>query len=455
VRPERARPAAKAPDLDVKLVRPTGIHGVLRIGPAAMVALATAILSPMGCGVPASDRLVVATSWPLEDLRRLEAEFAEWVASTGRPIAPGPVRLDWLILEPGDDPTRVVGRRNPPDVLLGGPTSSFDRLARMGRLLALPLEGSPSWAVSRRATIRLTGLPSPRPRSEPPTEGGVSAVPFDDPRNDPISLGWAKSLLDGGHFLQGYSRLVRQAGQPRRIGRQAGTAPAAVSRSQAEPAPSARPGAIGRDPEAVEGSPARSFTWIEGVAIPREARHPGLARAFLRFLAATGRAGPAPAHAANSPDAEALLADLLGATLVDAQDELWVAWSALKRGDHPESALRWMTEPPPWPPASVAKMLRGQGEHAMPLLETLVGQLATDPSVRAWLLRSWLSPPHLVDEALLHELALAAEGRLCRESRFRDWLRAEWTAWARQRYRRVERLARGPWSVVRGPLWGP
>jgi hypothetical protein len=46
-----------------------------------------------------------------------------------------------------------------------------------------------------------------------------------------------------------------------------------------------------------------------------------------------------------------------------------------------------------------------------------------------------------VDETLLAEMAHAADGRLIHEPRFRSWLRAEWTASARQRYRRVAKLA--------------
>ena len=38
---------------------------------------------------------------------------------------------------------------------------------------------------------------------------------------------------------------------------------------------------------------------------------------------------------AADPDSESLVADLLGATLVDAQDELWAAWDALERAGHP------------------------------------------------------------------------------------------------------------------------
>ena len=102
--------------------------------------------------------------------------------------------------------------------------------------------------------------------------------------------------------------------------------------------------------------------------------------------------------------ADALRADLLGATLVDAQDELWAAWAALERAGYPENALRWMNEPPPWPPASIATMMSGGGEHGMAMMETLAGQLAPEPSVRSWLVRSWLSPSRLIDEKMLDEL---------------------------------------------------
>ncbi len=77
----------------------------------------------------------------------------------------------------------------------------------------------------------------------------------------------------------------------------------------------------------------------------------------------------------------------------------------------------------------------------MSLIETLAGELSPRPAVRGWLIRSWLSPRRAVDEALLAEMARAADGGLVHEPRFRSWLRAEWTASARQRYRRVARQA--------------
>ncbi len=136
-----------------------------------------------------------------------------------------------------------------------------------------------------------------------------------------------------------------------------------------------------------------------------------------------------------------MIADLLGSTLVDAQDELWAASSALDGLADSEKAIEWLSEPPPWPPASVAKYLGREGERAMALIETLAALVAPEPPERAWLLRSWLAPARPVDSTLLSELTEAAGGRLCREARFRAWLREEWTAWARQRYRRVARWA--------------
>jgi hypothetical protein len=101
-----------------------------------------------------------------------------------------------------------------------------------------------------------------------------------------------------------------------------------------------------------------------------------------------------------------------------------------------------MTEPPPWPPVSVAELLK-RGDQGGAMLEELTALLTPEADLRNWLLRSWLAPPRPVDGRLLAELAGALGGRLAREGRFRAWLRGEWTAEARQRYRRVARLAEG------------
>jgi hypothetical protein len=179
----------------------------------------------------------------------------------------------------------------------------------------------------------------------------------------------------------------------------------------------------------------------EWAAVLTAARNPEAGRAFLQYLEGinlqTQLARTWPEGA--DPDADALLADLLGATLVDAHDELRAATLAVERHPRSTRAAQRLAEPLPWPPASVQRIL-DRKTGAMPLLETLAAQIAPEADVRAWLLRSWLAPARPVDGSLLHELATAEGGRLAREPRFRAWLRAEWAASARQRYRRVARL---------------
>ena len=82
----------------------------------------------------------------------------------------------------------------------------------------------------------------------------------------------------------------------------------------------------------------------------------------------------------------------------------------------------------------------GAGDGAA-LVGVLAEQLAPDPDERRWLLASWGRAPRPIDGGLLDELAGAVGGRLAANARLRAWLRGEWTAWARQRYRRVARQA--------------
>ncbi len=376
---------------------------------------------------------MIATTWPESERRAIESDFARWLVEHRDGAATDPARIEWLTLSPGDDLDRLASRRDAPDVLLGGSARALDRLAGADRLAPLGRTGPPEWLVVRQAGIGLISAAGERSSMADPGEPGP--VAFDDPRRDPISLAWAEAQLEPAHFRDGYARLVSAAGDRRRIGRTAGSASAAVGRGEAARCPALASG------DAAEGS----IPWVEGVAILAGAREPDLAVSFLESLSQTGRARPAPAGPPRtSPDDLALLADLLGATLVDAQDELWAARSALERTGAPPNQLRWMTQPPPWPPASIEKILSRQDERAMAMVQTLADQLTTDPPVRSWLVRSWLSPSRPIDRSDLQELTAAADGRLIREPRFREWLRAEWTAWARQRYRRVARAAGGP-----------
>jgi hypothetical protein len=372
---------------------------------AGMFALGIAMAVATGCGGPAQSGLLIATSWPLAARVRLQSDFQKWVVSSRPDPGDEPVRLEWLSLAPGEDMALLPRRRTPPDVLLGAGANLLEQLARQDGLLPVKPPGSARWCVTRRA--------------------GSRSGELGDPRRDTLSLAWALRELVPGRWPEGYARLVDAAGHEPRIGWHAGMEPG----NRREP----------NSPTSVD-SP-----WPEGAAILGSARDPVMAAEFLRFLIETRQAELAPNVAvtdhAVAPELEPLVADLLGATLVDAQDELWAAWDALERAGSPGTARKRLNEPPAWPPASVEKYLKREGESAMSLIETLAGELSPRPAVRGWLIRSWLSPPRLVDETLLADMAHAAEGQLIHEPRFRSWLRAEWTASARQRYRRVAKLA--------------
>jgi hypothetical protein len=427
--------------------------------------LATSLCGCAGEG----EELVIVSPWPAAERSEVAAEFRRWAAATPG-TASGPVRVTWIALAQGDDITRAVRRRVAPDLVLGAPAVALRRLARDEWLVPVERTAHPLWCVTWRGPISLVLNPAlgngPAAKSAPrapPLRGGVDAAPeppaarasaiaFDDFRHDPVALAWARGELAAGTWAEGYARLVRCAGDPRRIGRQPGAAAAALERGAVAMVPWVEvpyaPSPRGFLPVV---QPEKPIEWSEGVALVRGGRNPALAQEFVRFLAGRGQAeSPSPRDAGGKGDPDSgddladapLLADLLGATLVDAQDELWAAWAKLKGAGDSARAERWLTEPPPWPPASVDKLLK-RGEEGAALLETLTAEIVPEADVRNWLLRSWLAPARHLDGRLLAELAGALDGRVAREPRFRAWLRGEWTAWARQRYRRVARLAAG------------
>jgi hypothetical protein len=260
------------------------------------------------------------------------------------------------------------------------PTAPFQTAAATARRLLLPAG----------LGVLLSGCGGEPARG---SAAGGAAVAFDDPRVDPATRAWFAAQLRPPSWGERYAGLIRLAGRcPLPVGRRPGSAGFARRRGEAAEAPPA-------DPE--------------------------------------------PAPIAPDPAASALLADLLGATLVDAQDELLAAWAALGGVDaaSPSPALAWMTQPPPWPPASVERLITRGGDRGLAMAQDLAAQLTPDAELRFWLIQSWLRTPRPIDGSLLGELAHAVDGRLAREPRFRSWLRCEWTAWARQRYRRVARLA--------------
>ena len=149
---------------------------------------------------------------------------------------------------------------------------------------------------------------------------------------------------------------------------------------------------------------------------------------------------PLQAEPATEPAAFSLLEDLLESTLDEAQPELSAVDHALNTNlTLHDRARAFLVEPPPWPPASIQTLNATEGSRDLVL--TLADQLAPDLESRHWLLASWSGGSRPVSPTLLEELAKVADGKLATEPRFRAWLRSEWTNWARQRYRRVARLA--------------
>lgn len=395
--------------------------------------------------------LTIATPWPVSERTRLERAFRDWLGQHH----PGetPERIAWVVLAPGDDPVRLAAApRHRLDLVLGGAAPVYVRLEQQGRLARGDNPGQPGWYVARRAHIGWA-LNRKADRDEStldPTAplGSLTQrdeLAFDDPRRSPLTLAWAERVLSAGSWVEGYASLVNASAHAPRVTRQPDAALAGVERGEAVICP-ALPFATAESLAFVPGP--KSATWIEGVAILQGGENPTMAARFLEFLKAQGQAEPPVASDLPQPDVDALVADLLGASLVDAQNELVSAWEAWERAGRPETFGRWLTEAPPWPPASVDRLLKTPG--AGPLLDTLTAQITPEADLRAWLVRSWLVPERRVDGALLAELAGAMNGRLAREPRFRAWLRGEWTAWARQRYRRVERqlnLGRTPLAV--------
>jgi hypothetical protein len=332
-----------------------------------------------GCGPSGEPALVIATTWAPSERARFESE--------GREASGDRRQVVWVILKPWENWESVVDRRGGVDLVLGGPATAFDRLARSGHFIPTSVPGLLPWSVIR-----------------PSKEYATIAKSTGDARVDPEFLSQAKQRLAAEGWPKGYEGLVRAAlvQSPNRTIRE--------SRSEYVALVNGGP------------NPARARQWLKALEARLDARSPDFTR--LRDV--------------RSDD---LLADLLGAALVDAGDELREAGSALVRYGHPTQAEAALGRRPPWPPASVAKLqadLNGQ-----PMVETLLEQIAPDPESRRWLEASWSRPVSMIDGPLLAEIAAAADGKLALEPRFRAWLRGEWTAWTRQLYRRVARVAGG------------
>ncbi len=247
--------------------------------------------------------LVVATTWPESDRKdletRLELGRVSWVEPTGAP-----------------DPTRLISRGFPAHFVLGGPASSYERLTREGWLAA-------PWITSRVEPLGLALRDSPESRiSEIDLTDAAWAGRWQlpDPRRDPVSLAWCRSILTEDAWSTGYARLVRSVA----LSARADTAvdrpwirvfPTVASQVRQNPSlrflPESRPGSL----------------WVEGMAVSRGVKPVGAVDRLLQELSFRHSLIELPAVV--PPLESDLLADLLGAVLVEARPEL----SAAAKGD--------------------------------------------------------------------------------------------------------------------------
>jgi len=366
------------------MTRPTEATRNHRRRAALLPTLAACLLvvGIAGCSSPWSDDpppLVIATPWP--PTVRLVAEAIYRGEGGNRPIA-------WVELGShrwGDS----CDRRGSVDLILGGSARLVQKLDDAGRLVPIDPTDPVAWRQVERP-------------------GLIEANPTGDPRDDPASFTEAKAVLDAEGWAKGYETLARRP---------------------VRSTPKTNPVRAASKPP------------LEAVALVKSGRHPDQARRFLSALTSQGWISPASKDADLDARVDDLLADLLGAALVDARNERLDALTALEVYGHPLIADRAVGDSPPWPPASVAKLRADPGLAT--LLESLEGQIAPDPESLDWLKVSWEGPKRSIDLALLREIGQASGGRLARHPRFRAWLRGEWTAWTQQLYRRVARLAGG------------
>ncbi len=382
-------------------------------------------LSP-GCARNHDDAIVILTSWP--ESRRVEFEQAyhDWssqnVEASGNDTSASK-RLEWIKIEAWDDPNRSLGVGRPIDLLLGGPKGWH-----------FPTEPANRFVVSSSPIglyWRSKDFQEPSAWQDLTGPEWRNRLTIDDPRRDPITMAWAESRLDQDWF-GGYAELVLIAANLRQFS----PGLAAIVRGDAE-------STIHSDSITafLEEQEFRSFPrtpeWVEFASLFENSRHIAELESFFQFLEAVSQADFNGSFQNFDPLAESLLADLLGSTLVDAHPELRSAWKAILAAGRPAEWIEQFQQPPPWPPASIAKLLRDPGGSE--LADRLAEELSPSVEARAWLMLSWERPFRPIDRSTFEELSKAAGGRLVQEPRFRAWLLGEWRAWARQRYRWIAR----------------
>jgi hypothetical protein len=313
----------------------------------------------------------------------------DWTpAETDRLPLPDDRVIVWIRVLPGDDPTRLLEADPAIDLVLGGPWASFQRLDHAGVWLKNdPRQGeTPSIAL-----VPLSRLAQ--------TSG--------DPRRDPVARNTLRALLAGTPWPRAYARAM--------------THPLESIARSADSSSDPIPARLAFDPAAI---PARA---------PRAAA----ARAWLDRLDPL----PLDPDLQDAAQLEPWMIELAAATIAEPQADRQAVLARL--AELPPRAQALLVEPPPWPPASLVRWRRRMDDGDAQVnawFQNLARELAPIHSERAALSQSWLDPPRPIGPDRIRELIAPPAPDFLQNPRVRAWLHAEWSAWARQRYRRILRL---------------
>lgn len=392
------------------------------------VLLALVALGSGGCSrVGRVETLVVATSLDRAACDRVTAAYHRSLETKGEI----PLALRFVTSAPGVEPPEMLERGWSTDVLLGGSAAGYERASDHDDLLTIAPNERRPWRVVGRDSV---GEVASTGRSD----RNVPELPLlDDPRRSAVSFASADAVLRSRGWGAGYRELMQSAGRPGPLGVDQGDAVAKVVAGKTSSAAALSSASSNQ----LRFTPTDPTTlWFDGVAVSKHSPRASAARRFVESLVEQGIATEPP-RIKDEPE-RGLIADLLGAVLVEAQPELAEAFHAVSAASQTDKskATAWLEEPPPWPPASIQKLKASADGPA--LVESLAEQAVPDLAARVWLVESWEQAPRTVDRELLHEIATAAGGKLAAEPRFRAWLASEWSAWARQRFRRIAREAR-------------
>lgn len=397
------------------------------------------MLAASGCARNAR-AINALTSWT-------EAECAALDQSLANSFSSQRFAVRWERVSPAGRLARSLGSNHGFDLILGGPIDSITKPSLSQRPafeFSGSIERSPVGLAFGRGTL---GTPAWIDDSKPidlTDSRFADRLVLCDPRVDAATAAWTVAMSKAAPWHTAFATLVKIAANARRIIPHAGLAFAGGA--------SGRCALAFRD--CVSGDENLEFAELpnidrrEGIALVQGGSNIDLAREWLAAATKLGRVSDVvlAGEFRESATARRLLLDLLGAAIVDAHSELRAARLALEEKQWPEPLARALIQPPTWPPVSVrvlGERLALRGESPVAYLGTLAAQLASDHESEAWLLESWQRDVRPIDSAALREIARVSGGRLALNPRFRTWLRGEWAATARQRFRRVARRALG------------